>query len=65
MSSLPYDKLYAVRHGQTDKIWMMGAMWTWASPKALQEAWTLAKECGLVEGNLKDHKIIEIGLVER
>jgi len=64
MDSLPHNKLYAVRHGQTGKVWTMGAVWYWTSHKALQEAWTLAKEHDMVKGNLRDHRIITIGLVE-
>lgn len=64
MGNLPTDKLYAVRHGQTGKLWVLGAMWHWSSRGALQEAWTLAMEHGLVKGRLTDHTVIEIGLVE-
>ena len=64
MPELPYSVLYAVRHGQTGRLWVLGAMWHWSSHKALQEAWELAMEHELVKGNLKDHVIIEIGLVE-
>jgi len=64
MSDLPHDRLYAVRHGQTGKIWTLGAMWYWPSLRALQKAWKEAKEWQLVKGNLSDHKIVEIQLIE-
>lgn len=61
---LPHNNMYAVRHGQTGKVWVLGRMWHWSSRMALQDAWELALEHGLVKGNLRDHQIIEIGLVE-
>ncbi len=64
MPDIPYDRLYAVRHGQTGRLWTLGAMWHWGSRRALQDAWDLALEHELVKGNLRDHTIIEIGLVE-
>ena len=64
MSDMPYDKLYAVRHGQTGKMWAMGAIWHWSSLKALQDCWELAQEVELVKGNLRDHEIVEIHLTE-
>ena len=57
--------MYAVRHGQTGRIWMMGLMWLWPSVESLKNAWQIAKECELVQGELRDHKIITIELVER
>lgn len=61
---LPHNRLYAVRHGQTGKLWVLGAMWHWSSPRALQDAWKLAREHDLVKGDLRDHRIIEIHLRE-
>jgi len=65
--TLPLNRMFAVRHGVTNKIWSMdgtGCMWLWKSRKAIRDAWKDAKECGLVQGELRDHKIVTIRLVE-
>lgn len=66
--SLPRNKMYAVRHGVTNKIWSMdghGYMWLWPSVQSIRDAWKDAKEVGLVKGDLTDHHIVTIELMER
>jgi len=63
--TLPTSKMYAVRHGVTNRIWNLGGnMWLWRSIRDIRGAWKDAKECGLVEGELRDHKIVTIKLEE-
>lgn len=68
MSSLPTDKMYALRHGITGKIWEpagSGGLWLFQSPGSLKKAWETAKDCGLVSSEFSDHAIITINLFEK
>ncbi len=63
--SLPVDKMYALRHGATGKIWHpCEGWWLFKSVRGMEKAWTQAKEAGLVESNFPEHKVIVIKLVE-
>jgi len=62
--NLPVDKMLALRHGVTGRIWFHGACWLWTSIRQLQKVWDEAKEVELVQGNLRDHKIVTIHLKE-
>lgn len=57
--------MVAVRHGKTNKLWAMGRMWLWRNVEELKAAWAIAQECELVKGELSEHKIVTIDLVER
>ena len=61
---LPQNKMLAVRHGVTGRIWMHGACWLWKTRGQLQKVWDEAKEVELVQGNLRDHKVVTIILKE-
>ena len=62
--TLPTGRMYAVRHGVTGRVWSFGLMWLWPSRKALRDTWKAAKECGLVEGELREHNVVIIKLEE-
>jgi hypothetical protein len=65
--SLPANKMYALRHGVTGKIWLPcgpDGFWLFKSPYSLEQAWTTLKEAGLVSSEFSEHKIIVIELVE-
>jgi hypothetical protein len=65
--SLPTDKMYALRHGVSGKIWLPcgpGGFWLFRSPYSLEQAWNTMKEAGVVSSEFSCHKVIVIKLVE-
>jgi len=65
MRELPTNKMYALRHGITGKIWQVcEGFWLFKSPGSVQRAWTTAKKCGLVSSEFREHRVITIKLVD-
>lgn len=62
---LPCTKMLAVRHGVTGRIWKHGECWLWPCLGELRKVWDEAKEVELVQGNLRDHKVVIIHLTEK
>lgn len=64
-TDLPADKMYALRHGITGKVWQVcEGFWLFKSVGSMERAWTAAKKCGLVLSEFRDHRVITIELVE-
>ena len=62
---LPTDKMYALRHGITGKIWQVcEGLWLFNTPTSLEKAWNTAKKVGLVGSEFREHKIVVIKLTE-
>ena len=63
--SLPADKMYALRHGVTGKVWQVcEGFWLFDSPGSLKAAWETAKTCGLVSSEFREHHVITVKLIE-
>ena len=63
--TLPSNKMYALRHGVSKKVWIAdGGKWLWNSVQELTKAWNSLKSLGLVESNIKEHRIVTIKLEE-
>jgi hypothetical protein len=65
MSDLPYTKMYALRHGQTNRIWQVcEGWWLFKSVADMERTWNEMKKCGRVGSEFHAHKVVTIKLVE-
>lgn len=63
--SLPCDKMYALRHGVTGRIWFpCPGWWLFKSVAGMQKCWETLHEAELVSSEFREHKIIVIKLIE-
>lgn len=63
--TLPQTRMFILRHGVSDRIWKLeGVRWLWNSPYELTKAWEHMKALGLVESDIKEHRIVTIKLEE-
>lgn len=64
---LPADKMYALRHGTTGKIWLPcgpNGFWLFKTSHSLETCWNNLKKCGLVTSEFHEHKVVTIHLTE-
>ncbi len=65
--SLPINKMYALRHGITGKVWTPcgpDGLWLFESPARLEKTWNNLKKVGLVSSEFREHRVITVELVE-
>lgn len=63
--SLPDDKMYALRHGATGRIWFpCRGWWLFKSVAGMRRCWDTLKEAGLLNSEFSEHKIVTIRLQE-
>jgi len=64
MDDLPATRMYALRHGQTGKIWSVsaGGRWLWSSPNEMKKSWNILKEVGLVSSEFEAHEVVIVEL---
>lgn len=64
--SLPDDKMYALRHGITGKIWCpCEGWWLFKSVRSMEKCWNTLKKTGIVTSNFSEHKIVTVELQEK
>lgn len=64
-NKLPADKMYALRHGVTGRIWHpCQGWWLFRSVQGMQKCWETLKDAGLISSEFREHKVIVIKLVE-
>ncbi len=63
--SLPANKMYALRHGITGKIWFpCEGWWLFGSVRGMQKCWEAQREAEIVGSKFSEHRVIVIKLVE-
>lgn len=64
---MPSDRLYALRHGVTGKIWQTcsGGRWLWNCRADIKRSWDILKDAGLVSSEFEEHVVVEIGLQQK
>ena len=64
-NDLPYDKMYALRHGITGRIWSVcEGWWMFKSVADMERTWNAMKKCGRVSSEFQEHTVITIKLTE-